>query len=169
MRAMRAAPLLAAAGAAALLGAPVAGIAKTPAPQKKNATYRGFTNQGSKCHLNGKDNQPCAVTAKVSKSGRAAKVTIPWHAPCSNSQVVTSETTFSALTITKGKIGGSGKYNEPLNGGAVSHDSVHVHGLFKRTAKKYTVAGTFSIAANVTLADGSTTQCQASVHWSAAH
>jgi hypothetical protein len=156
--------------AALLVGAPAIGIAKkAPLPQKKNATYKGLTNEGSVCHVSGVDNKPCPVTVKVSKNGSTARMRIAWRAPCTDaSKYLRSDTKFTGLGISKGKVQNSSSYDEQLTGGAKSHNTVALHGKFKRTGTAYSVAGDFSISAKVTFADGSTTQCSASaIKWSA--
>jgi hypothetical protein len=156
--------------AAMLVGVPAVGIAKkTPLPQKKNATYKGLTNEGSVCHVSGVDNKPCPVTVKVSKSGNNARTLISWGAPCTDtSKYLRSDTKFTGLAISKGRVKNNSSYDEQLVAGATSHNTVALHGKFKKAGTKYSVAGDFSIKATVKFADGSTTQCSSSgIKWSA--
>jgi hypothetical protein len=168
---MRSARVLTAVVTAGLLaGAPAVGIAKkSPLPQKKNATYKGLTSEGSVCHVGGVDNKPCPVRVKVSKNGKTARTLISWGAPCTDtSKYLRSDTKFTGLAISKGRIKNNSSYDEQLVGGATSHNTVALHGKFTKTGGKYSVAGDFSIAAKVTFADGSTTQCSSSgIKWSA--
>src|SRR3954454_14982027 len=152
---------IAAAAAIALLVAPAVDAAKTKPPQKKGATYRGVTSQGSSaCHAGGQDGQPCKVTVAVSKDGKKVKrELVYWAAKCDDTNVYLGFTGLNAVPIKRGKFQRAGSYDETLADGTKTSNSVTTHGTFRHKSGKYTLTGEFTVSSDVTFTDGTTTHC----------
>jgi hypothetical protein len=171
---MKIARLLTAVAAAGLLvGAPVVDAAKKKPPQKKGATYKGTTSQGSVCRVNGENDVRCVVTVKVAGNGKhVSEMVITYGAPCSNPDLYfRSSTRFTKVKLSsKGKFALNAQYDETIGDQGSAHNTVAMHGKFKHKGKRYTVAGDFQVSSDLTFTDGSTTQCESGpVKWSGKH
>jgi hypothetical protein len=159
MATMNAPKLLTAIAAAVLVAVPAVD-AKTPPPQKKGATYSGITSQGSKaCHSSAGNNEPCDVTATVTSSGKRVRLLVKFTADCGDGNVYQSSTVFKSLKISSGKFSASATYVETLSDGTKVNNAVATHGKFKHKNKKYSLAGDYKVASDVTFPDASTAKC----------
>jgi hypothetical protein len=155
------APKLTAALALAGLAAVPAVDASTPPPQKKGATYTGITSQGTTACRSGNNNdQPCVVSAKVSKNGKkVVRLLVKFTAACEDTNVYQDATIFAGLKITKGKLSVKAIYDETLSDGTKVTNAVQAHGKFKRKNKKFSLLGDYQVGSEVTFTDGSKTHC----------
>jgi hypothetical protein len=155
--------IAAAIAAGTLVLVPAVDAATGKRPQKAGATYDGITSQGdSNCRSNNANDQPCAVTLKVSGNARrVAKMQIYFFAECDDEQsrVFRSSTLFENPRIRKGKFAVTTSYNEKLGDGSKAKNAVTLHGKFTHVGSKYKVAGDYSIKAHITLTDGTSTDC----------
>jgi hypothetical protein len=136
--------------------------ARTSRPQKKGATYSGFTSQGTdKCRTGDSNTAPCSIFANVSKSGgTVTTMLIYYFAPCTDGKVLRSTTVFRNRTISKtGKYSNASSYTETLGDGTKAANTVTMHGKFTHKTK-YKLKGDYSIVSDLTFTDGSTTQCK---------
>jgi hypothetical protein len=152
---------------------PAVDAKKDPKPPvvKKDAVYRGFTDQGSVCHVGGVDNRPCTVTVKTSKDGKSvARMLIRYGSACKDeSKYFRSATRFTDVPIRNAKFESSAGYSEPILGGGQSDNEVTMHGVFKRKNGKRTVSGEFRITNKLSFPEGKPTKCgSGKVAWLAA-
>jgi hypothetical protein len=154
--------VLGAIAAGTLLLVPAVDAAKTKPPQKKGATYTGFTSQGtSSCRSGGDNEQPCSVFAAVSKNGKKVGTQLIYYfAECADGKVLRSSTAFKNIPIKKGKYTSKAAYDETLGTQGTAKNSVVAHGKFKRSGTKYSLSGDYSIKSDLTFSDGSTTHCE---------
>lgn len=171
---MHRARTLAVVAAASLLAVPAVDAKKRPKPPpvvKKDAVYRGFTDQGSVCHVNGVDDKPCTVAVRTSKDGKSvAQMLIRYGSACKDeSKYFRSATRFTDVPIRNAKFESSAGYSEPILGGGQSDNDVTMHGVFKRKDGKRTVSGDFKITNRLTFPEGKPTKCASGkVAWLAA-
>jgi hypothetical protein len=162
MNPTRVSPKIAGAIAVAFLAiVPAVDAAKTKPPQKKGATYTGFTSQGtSSCRSGGSDKRPCSIFAAVSKDGtKVGTELIYFKADCADGKVFRSSTVFKKVPIKKGKYTAKATYDESLGTQGSVKNTVVAHGAFKHKGKAYSLKGDFSIESDLTFTDGSKTHC----------
>jgi hypothetical protein len=154
--------VLAAAAVVSLLAVPVAGAATKPPLVKKSATYRGLTSQGSTCRADSMNDRPCDVSVKTSSDRKRVKVMIiKFSAPCENGNVYRNATDFLNYPISsKGGYSEKGSYTQTIPPDSVKaeHD-IKMKGRFYRDGTKYRLKGTFSVVADLTFQNGTTTRC----------
>jgi hypothetical protein len=157
MNAPRLAVALALAGLAAV---PAVGASTLP-PQKKGATYTGITSQGTTaCRGGNKNDQPCVVSATVSKNGKkVVRLLVKFTAACDDTNVYQDATIFTGLKVTKGKFSAKATYHQTLSDGTKVTNAVQTHGKFKRRNKKFSLLGDYRVGSDVTFTDGSKTHC----------
>jgi hypothetical protein len=148
--------------AGTLMLVPAVDAAKPKPPQKKGATYTGFTSQGtSSCRSGGRNDQPCSIFASVSKNGKKVGTKLLYYfAECADGKVLRSSTGFKNIPIKKGKYTSKATYDETLGTQGTAQNTVVTHGKFKRSGKKYSLSGDYSIKSDLTFSDGSTTHCE---------
>ena len=168
--AMQISRILAAAAAASLLAVPAAGAATKPLV-KKSATYKGLTSQGSTCRADSMNDRPCDVSVKTSSDRKRVKVMIiKFSATCDNGNVYRNQTDFLNYPISsKGGYSEKGSYTQTIPPDSVKaeHD-IKMKGRFYRDGSKYRLKGTFSVQADLTFQNGTTTRCTTgTITWSA--
>ena len=159
-------------GATALIAVPAVDAKEhhKPPAVKKDTTYKGHTDQGSVCNVNGVDNRPCTIALKTSKDGKhVVYMLIRYGSACKDEdKYFRSSTYFTQLPIEDRKFEWSGSYGEDVKGGGHSENDVEMHGVFKREDGKSTVSGTFRIKNKLTFPKGKSTKCSSGkVGWSA--
>jgi hypothetical protein len=169
---MHRARTLALVAAASLLAVPAVSAKEKHKPPvvKKDTTYKGLTDQGSVCTVEGVNNKPCTVTLKTSKDGkRLVYMLIRYGAACKDeAKYFRSSTLFTKVPITAARFEWSGTYGEDLVGGGHSENDVTLHGVFKRIDGKATVRGDFRVKNKLTFPDDKPTKCgSGKVAWSA--
>lgn len=157
----RARTLAVAAGVASLIAVPAVEAKNQQSPVKKDATYKGFTSQGSVCHADGANNKPCRVEVKTSPNGkRVTEMLIHYGSACKDeSKYFRSSTRFEDLPIHDARFESQAGYSEPIAGGGHSDNEVTMHGIFKRKDGKATVSGDFKIRNKLSFSKGKSTKC----------